>query len=240
MGKRNTLIALLAVGALAAGANAFMISNGPTTLFDAGGFEGDSIGLPPSSASPGTWSTDSHAGQHPVVNDLSPGPFEGSNYLKLAGPATGTFIRADYAPQTSGTLRVETMAYVDSSSGVGNQFYFCEPGTGTGGAKFYFSLSGAGDLIADEGNVLGAVPTNTWIPVVFEYALGASDFDITIDGTMHNRDIGGRASSNLGGILIRHGGGGTNLSYLDAVPEPGTLGVVAIGAVLTLLRRRRR
>ena len=85
------LVCLLAVfGVLVAGstAQALKITNGATTVFDAGGFEGETDATVPSNPTTGSWETDAAGGQHYATTAGTPGANEGTKYLAQIGSVT--------------------------------------------------------------------------------------------------------------------------------------------------------
>jgi len=254
------LAVVAAMGVMLAGspAQALLVRNDGTTLFDSRGFENpEVVGFKPSAAGPGTWSdlfvnTGDIGSTTFLVNDAaSPGPGSGAQYMTVnkTGLPNNTAIAAEFSSiATTGTVTIDWKTYVDSSSTSGVQYYTMTethvPGSATGFSSF-FTLQGSGDFLSDTQNppadeFQGIIPTDRWIDVNFEYTLGTTAFDITFDGgTTHNVAINS-AMNAFAELVIRDGGGGGNVwvAHIDAIPEPASLSLLTLGGLMILRRRR--
>jgi hypothetical protein len=259
------LAVVAAMGVMLAGtpAQALLVKNDGNTIFDSGGFENDVAGFAPAAASSGTWewAAINYGASFNVSTDASPGPNEGSQYLtvdKTSLPNSG-YIRANFASAaTTGSVNMQWKTYVDSTAGVsGTNYYICGPGTGTGGAKFFFTMGADGVLTSDingtGSGIPDVVPVDKWITAEFDYVLGADSFDLTLDGTTTNVSLDGPKVheagnfdgkiSNFAGLLIRDGGGSSTFkSHIDSIggviPEPASLSLLGLGGLMLLRRRR--
>ena len=140
------VVAAMGVTLVGTPAQALLVKNDGNTIFDSGGFEGETAGFNPTNATVGSWSSiyRTQAGGAPattwLVNDAaSPGPDSGANYLtvdKQGLPNAFTINAVFSATANSGDVSMEWKTYVDSSDDSGLQYYLLSgshsPGTGTG------------------------------------------------------------------------------------------------------------
>ncbi|MBI4472014.1 MAG: PEP-CTERM sorting domain-containing protein [Acidobacteria bacterium] len=245
IGKLGGLLFVVLVTAVCMPAQAVTIANGATTVFY-DGFEAYPAGSPP----PSPWVT---GGTTVTVRDSAvlPGPFEGLNYLKLNVSGASPFAEVPFASQTSGTVKLTFMANTGSEGDFG---VFQLQDTGSG-ASFQINVIGhlsptfgiGPAVIASTGSgaqflALGW-SDNVWKKVELEYTMGALTATLTIDGVAVAgvRSTTDAAISNFDQLWFGVTSTFATEFNVDAVviPEPATMGLLAVGGLLMLGRRRR-
>lgn len=248
------LAVVAAMGVTLAGtpAQALLVKNDGNTIFDSGGFEGETAGFNPTNATVGSWSslfvnTGGLGTTAFITNDAgSPGPGTDTNYFTVnkTGLPNNTAIAAQFTgTATTGTVTLEWMHYVDSSSTSGIQLYTMTeshvPGTATGFHSF-FTFGGNGNILHDTGSQEGVLPLDQWFDVEMTYTVGNPHVDIAINGGAPLNIAISSAMSGFAELCFRDGGGGGNVwvGHMDSIPEPASLSLVALGGLMMLRRRR--
>lgn len=188
-----------------------------------------------------------------VTNAAVPGAQEGDAYLKLLHDGIGgAQLKANFGPITTigDTFTWRSRVYF-TGGGHDDDYQLSVRTTGTGSfpADFVFLTTIRGGVV-NAYNGSAYVPTSTtiltnqWSTWEISYTRGASTFSWLVNGVgdtaaptlpgASGRDIGftnlfGNNSSSLdGGFPV----------YLDAVPEPGSIVLLAMGGFGLLVRRR--
>lgn len=265
MSKHCLAVAGLIALALAlspASAQATLVTHDGTDVLVSDDFEGQTVGN-----SPAGWSILSAAegGTITVVDDASPGPAQGSKYVRLAGApsndADGGYIamRAQFPILSSGNIHAEWMMYIqgpDSGDAHVGNFGFHQP---NGGARVWASWDRGttpdgfvsyyrGGADYEDAGV--PIAYNRWQKWQLDYTFastGLSDdtYTISVDGTTSGTLQTWRKADGIFGFVISENGTKAPYSiYVDAVPvpEPTTAVLVLVGAVgvLVYTRCRRR
>jgi hypothetical protein len=190
-----------------------------TNLFLDDGFEDDTVGAAPNAPTNGSWT--GIAGVT-VINDLTPGPFNGTNYLRIqrntGGPATaqiyaefptviiGNTLTATFALlyETNGTT---TSAAIQLFSGVTQRaIVYAEPYYGF--TNFY-SINDSAEQIQSS----LAITPGAWQTIKIEYTCGSTNLTLTVNGTSETL-----TNAVTPGVVdrIRFGTGSTNsIYYID-------------------------
>ena len=212
-------------------------------------------------------SPDSIAGstQPPANNGAFPGDWGGPNASSIIvreqgynsetpNPAFGgtqvgfpTFLNGDNGgfavfdqTQTSGTIHIETRTFIfTGQSGALNYVFELENG-GHGGRAFSINLNNGtwGEDFTGSSFSVGTYNYDEWNKVEIDYTLGSDSVMLTLNGvsdTVSNLIARGASQSMATHLDIRGNGNG---AYLDFIPEPGTLSLLAVGGLMLLRRRR--
>jgi hypothetical protein len=162
------------------------------TKFSSAGFEEDTAGANPASPVIGSWNKPSQttAGAI-VVNDVPPGPFAGTNYLRIQ--------------RTSGSVNTAQLEAVFGTVALGNtlnaRFAFRYESTGSSSASlrlmsgtiqraaviaepdysvpYFYTFNGAN---AGQVNSSLAVTPGTWQTIGIQYTSGSPDLTLTVNG----------------------------------------------------------
>ena len=86
---------------------------------------------------------------------------------------------------------------------------------------------------------LGSVTIGTWHKIEMNYVVGAGTYDAALDGawTTGIGILSGVPTSATG--IVLHDAGTAHNGLIDATPEPATLGVLLLGGLMSIVRRRR-
>ncbi len=221
---------------VAASAQAMTISSAAgVEFFD--DFETGTVGAAPDNGVlPGTWSVDGTAG---VVLDGStttfgtatvPGPFQGDQYLGITGnwnPVTATLENA----VSTGSVQVEWMMCLPSTAS--NADFFTDDSI-TLAAPWVAYSSGDDYGIAyhddtSYGNTGVSYTADVWQKWALDLDVTAQTFTLTVDGNT-SAALPFRHAGAYSKFLFYCGNSG-NAYFVDAVPEPSTLALLATGLI---------
>jgi len=241
-----TMVAMLMLATDAAQAIQIKNLTQGTTLFDSGGFEGETPGGDPVNPLVGTYNINppSRHGLGTVLG-LIPGAFEGQQYLKQTSPQnTRETIFASPAV-TGDVIQIEFALYLTPGSG---ETRFRLTGSAAGNHEI-----GLFDLVPDAHIFgwnevtgypsvnFGIVPaSNTWHTVVINHTVGSNDTTLTFDGVSHagtGMIADGRGDIDIVDRIRWNGPSGPNPVYVDSIPEPASLAMIGLGGLLALRRR---
>ncbi len=262
--KMCIVLMLVAVLTVMQSANAVLITNGASTVFDSAGFENASQTTPyrwgnpsngvidadPDGASIGSWAVVENSNMKDVQvveigeTGYDPFPYSGDNYLRIYRPAGGeTLAAANFAPQTSGSVHCEFMYNADGGSVDYMQIRLSESDDNTGWPAIVALATrsdGKVNYYSGSWKDTGLTYDQTkgpagWQKWEIDYIPGASTFTFAIDGVSSSA-LNVSAAGNPGSLIFRSGGAGGG-AYVDAVPEPATIALLSLGGLL--LRRRK-
>lgn len=232
------LLALALVVVLVGPAQAVLIKNvttGATVFYD--NFEGVPLGDTPGPiAVIGTWHVGSAA---PTVirNDDPPGAFEGEQYLRWSNPSR---ITGEYSqPIPAGDeLHFEAMFNAQNPSGA-RIWLGSGPWNGWTELMELFHASN-NTLTANYGAAtLGSLTIGAWHKIEIDYLVGASTYDAALNGAWTTGlPLLNPAPLSMNDIMLWDAGTAHN-GLIDATPEPATLGVLLLGGLMSIVRRRR-
>jgi PEP-CTERM motif len=221
-----------------------------TTLFSDDGFEDDTVGMNPNAPTTGTWVKPAQTTSGAlVIDDATPGPYDGNNYLRIARngqPNTAQMDAAfDQALTTGDTMNV-VFAFLYESTGSSSVNFQLRSGTTLVGGIYaepdfsapnFYTLDGA---LSNQVNSSLAVTPGTWQTIGIQYTAGSSDLTLTVNGVSELL-AGAVTGGDVNSIRFTTAAGGTAY-YLDAVsavPEPSSWTLTAVGLVSLFLCRRR-
>lgn len=224
-------------------AQAMLVTHNTAAVFE-DDFEADTLNVAPNNPAIGSWATEAYGNSQIVVTDAAvPGSIEGDKYLKLYDDGTcNTHAKFTDQTITAGTLRIEYMSYIpeDDSSAV---FALTQDTSGIGlnGALFW--------VVASSGNTVGSYDGSTVNDTGVDWIIGAWQkwvFDVNLDTGKFTVSVGGSTSSeldlwrpdNIAKNFVFRGGKSGETFYVDAIPEPATISILAL-AGLGILRRKK-
>ena len=219
-----------------------------TTLFNSSGFENDTVGTAPSQSSPGNW-TSGIPPYDEVMTGGSPGAFEGDNYLSTLRTNSSGNPQAVFANQTvlGDNIHVEYMLYMPVAGHDASVIL-------NGGTQYWRGLSrmatwdNAGNFAHYDGSgynwTMDAYPLDQWFKAEIDYTIGSSTYQVTLDGTAMPPStaldgIGTPGGGDFAATSVGHNGSDPDHFYLDAVPEPTSLLLLACGGLGLIAQRRR-
>ena len=243
---RNAVLAMMVVGVVALQASAVFIENTSTsTVIFYDDFESASVdGYPDNGAYPGHWTAYKEGGGQTAIQ-IKTGPvFEGQQSLRQAAGSLLEYpvckVFANFASQATpgDAIHVEFMYYTPGTHN-GKDLMLRVEGTG-GSAGFYMWDNQT--VVVDLNTVDTGLRMNVgaWNKCEVDFTLGSSTYDVTINGTTASGRAAGSAITDVDNtqfrLLYRY-----SEYYIDAsrVPEPMTLSLLAVGAVMAIFRRRR-
>ncbi len=264
MRKAILIVCVAAVAAaLAVPAQATIVRNGTTNIF-VDTYEGPN-GVNPNQptadngALPGDWANGNLGGflvREQGWNVETPNPAaEGTQVVGqfstgvTGGPGADLGAWASFSTQNSGTIVVDTMIYLWPTASNDRTYGVFElenvDHSGRAYAILITKLANGDMRISDDFSGGGSLPTlspllqpGQWQRLMIEYELGSTDLTVTLDGTSETiNNIGSGGISAATHLDIR--GANQQFFYLDAVPEPGTLSLLALGGLMILRRSRR-
>ena len=244
--KMKNVMAMLTVLILVCGsAQAVLITNGATVLLS-DDFEDSYVGSPPLPAPTWDW-TVNPANNSSIVQDvLAPGAYQGEKYLKMKqlGGLGSTY--ADFASQTSGTVKLTLMA----NTGTGGVYSAIKLVDSATGASFTLDVQGHATYLGAAGvyaygtglQDLGlGWADDVWKKVEFEYVIGSPTATATVDGITSAVGVISSTGGPFGALdRLEFSIPSTYATELniDAVPEPATMVLLSLGG-LGILRRRK-
>ncbi|MFH1748986.1 MAG: PEP-CTERM sorting domain-containing protein [Planctomycetota bacterium] len=238
-----------------------MVANATEISVNSAVVLGDDYDAPPAGVVPGAapiadigvWTETTNSF---IADGVSPGPFEGDQYLRMMHPGSGNCKILHTLASPAGTpddvVRIETMAYVPSDY-AGQTAWFQFVGFDTtgivGGANnspLHTALSGNmiryydGTAYVDSTTL---ITFDTWQEWEIEYAVGSDTWSWLVDGVGDTAlGINSRPTDTGIGSLQFF----CNLAssghpvYFDAIPEPTSISLLGLGAAGLLCTRRRR
>jgi hypothetical protein len=163
---------------------------GPKFLDD--GFEDDTVGANPNAPTFGSWVKASQTTTGAtIVNSMTPGPFAGTNYLKLqrtTGAETTARIEASFETIPIGDTIRATFAYRYESTGSSSTAIRLMSGTAQrtviiGEPDYsvpnFYTLNGTN---SGQVNSSLAVTPGAWQTIGIQYTSGSSDLNLTVNG----------------------------------------------------------
>lgn len=259
---RKTIL-LLCVAAVTAAqaipAQATTVRNGETMIFvdrfeSPDSYPGNQPGVD-NGMLPGSWAAGNLAGalvREQAYNEETPNAFEGTQIMGqfstgvTGGPGADYGAWASFDTQTSGTIVFDTEIYLWPTASNDRMYGIFELEDGGHGNRAYavaIQKDNNGNMkIWDDFTGGSSLSTLTplvsqWQRLTIAYELGTTDLTVTLDGVSQTiNGIGSGGISNATHLDIR--GGNQHFFYLDAVPEPGTLSLLALGGLMFLRRRR--
>jgi PEP-CTERM motif len=233
---RWILAAVTLLATVSSPAWAIVVTNSTTasTLFADNGFEDDTVGTNPNAPFIGTWikPVETTTGAT-VINDVAPGSYLGSNYLRIArngAPNTAQMDAIfDQALTTGDTMNVE-FAFLYESTGSSSVNFQLRSGTSLVGGIYAEPDFAAPNFYSLDGNLSGevdsslAVTPGTWQTIGIQYTAGSSDMTLTVNGVSELL-AGAVTAGDVDRIRFTTAAGGTTY-YLDAsvaVASPATL-----------------
>ena len=253
-------MAVIASVLLSAGlAGATSVSNtttGTTLFFD--DYEGVTVtgtdDDPENGTNPGSWKVFEPEPEEVRVlsngTTPSPGAFQGTQYLRHARPQGGqTNARMTFPIQNTvgDVIHWESMVYVPSSQGTEQDFltsfYGGWNGSGTA-ANIHLLPAASGDMKRFAGAIFDTdldFALDQWQKWQIDYAIGQPDFTLTLGPNSNKVPL--RIPITAAGFgEFRLGSEPGGAMFFDAVPEPSTFALVAlgtmIGAAFVTCRRR--
>ena len=213
-----------------------------TTIFDSGGFEGETPGSAPANPLAGTYQNNPFGLVRDNTGTPSPGAFEGTQYNELAVPGSA-LAETFFGPVSPGdTIRISWAQHINGTpefrmrltgGDVGNfeaAIFDFQPTTG--GVRGWNVSSGYPTYTG----TLATVQGDQWQTVVIEHEVGTNDAIVTLDGVS---ELFPNVVNNIpgAGTLERIRWDNIQSAYVDAIPEPASLALIGLGGLLALRRR---
>ena len=225
------------VGLLVVPASAVLVTDdGVTVFYD--NFESPAAGsIINNGALPGDWGPWNNASSPTAVTrgaeTLPPAAYEGAQKAEISG--SYVYAAETYMGVLDGVTHIEWMQY---TPGTLDYEYISQV---AGGAGPIGAWSPVGGVIVDitQGVTLTLSDVrDTWQKWEFDYTANSTDITLTIDGVSQTYAMAVPSRASYVSILQFRGGDAGIAYYIDAVPEPVTLGFLALGGLAALLRRR--
>ncbi len=196
----------------------------------------------------GTWSvTEGSTGgsgttypQIQVTDYATPGASEGNNYLRVVRPqneGTNTNAILNGERQTSGTVHLEIMTYITQTN-VQSAYVSLMDGSNLISTIYWYSN---GELVTYFNNgynrIGNGIPyvANEWKKLELNYVIGSNTIQVIYDdGTPQTTNVR-YVRGGVTGLQVATAKG--TESYFDAVPEPATIALLAVGG-MGLFRKR--
>lgn len=231
------LLAVFALAALAVPAQAVLVeANGTDVFYD--DFEGPASSNPPDNgAYPGSWTQTDFVQVRDQAN--SPGNRPPKEGLKLAyyngGYSQGYSAATFSTPVTNGQAMHFEVALWDTNPvnyAMSIRLYNL---AGDLFKQFYNENGYVGAAVAGDGFKTLFWVNDDWNIFEVDYVVGSTDLTVTLNGLSETKTVA--AYTDIAEIRFQMAG---NPGYylIDAVPEPATMLILALGAGLSLLRRR--
>jgi len=222
------------------GAQAVKVENvtAGTTIFDSGGFEGETAGVAPSAPVAGFYQNNPFG----IVRDgATPGAYEGSNYNQLGSPGlaetyfgavpAGEAIRISYAlnigvnPGDTPEFRMRLTGGAAGNSEVA----IIDMQPTTGGTRVWSTTTGYPSGVHSE-------PINNfqWFEVIMDHVVGSADLTLSVNGVSELMTGVVKNTTSLERIRWDN----IQPGYVDSIPEPISMALLGLGGLMTLRRRR--
>lgn len=233
--------------------------NGSTTIVS-DTYEAPDTPGSPVSADSGSW--DASNGNYlfyqreiaDVTNAGSPGAYSGTQYAVVGAALGNGHLTASTSLANGNTLKFDSMVYYPSiSAGVDYPFQFMVIGAPAIDGNtlllanrlldFYRLANGNWGVSGGAQNIAGPATfaADTWQHWVLDYTVGAANATLTIDGASIQIPATNTTLQGSNGIIAIASNYSTAETtrpiYLDSVPEPASLSLVALGG-LAMIRRR--
>ncbi|MBN1556472.1 MAG: PEP-CTERM sorting domain-containing protein [Phycisphaerae bacterium] len=222
-------------------AQAVLITHSTAGTLVSDGFEGVRPGSDPDS---NIWTTvDAGSALVEVVNDASPGPYSGSQYLYSYRGTNAATVTANFTDVMAlgGTLHFEAMVYTKYEDGT----YYGKPrmdfadviyiGAGLKNNPQENIYVYNGSAFVDSGL---DITYNQWQKWEIDYDIDAGSYEITLDGTSSGTLTHFAGGTTLDKMTLTHLNNYSPV-YWDAVPEPMTCLLLSLGGVLCMVRKRK-
>ena len=238
-----TMVAMLMLATDAAQAIQIQNLTQGTTLFDSGGYEGETTGANPANPLAGEYKNNPMGIVRDNTTTSAPGAFEGTKYNELAATGGSGLAETFFGPVSPGnTIRISWAQHINDTpefrmrltgGDVGNfeaGLFDFQPTTG--GVRGWNESGGYPSYTG----TLATVQGDQWQTVVIEHEVGTNDVTLTLDGVSELfpgviNDIAGN------GTLERIRWDNIQSAYVDSIPEPASLAMIGLGGLLALRRR---
>ncbi len=195
----------------------------------------------------GTWSvtegsTDGNGTTYPqiqVTDYATPGASEGNNYLRVSRPqdeGTNTNAILNGERQTSGTVHLEIMTYVNQTN-TQSAYVSLMDGSNLISTIYWYSNGELVTYLSGYTRIGNGIPyvANEWKKLELNYVIGSNTIQVIYDnGTPQTTNVR-FVRDGVTGLQVATARG--TESYFDAVPEPATIALLAVGG-MSLFRRR--
>ena len=216
------------------------------TTVDGNAYNKTAVDADPDYPTFGTWViSEDFSGVIQVSDYGVPGAYAGDNYLRIHKNASAPVATFNVAEQTTlnDTIHFETM--VNHSAGA-SSFENLMGETSANDSVWVASiLCAVGKSIFyndGTGNIDTGLDfiTDTWQKMEIDWVVGADTFSLTFDGaTVSGLTVRSTDAVSFTGVFLRSEVIGKDV-YFDAVPEPVTVGLMALGGLVTILVRKYR